>query len=696
MQMDYAKWNMSFETGTNMFFDDIGLAVEYAVLPPDHLELWSTSDTVYYGDTLDVDIVPCGADSLFSPLGIDDDYKFAIKIQESSLPYGHLLHQGASGSYFENIPSVDRIGKGLQFVADGIEPDSSVELSFGLAAEFVGNSVPCRIGNAPDSSQRDKVPVVVKLMRKQNASLEADDKEISSSAKRPLKLMGRILTADKGPRPAGKISIQNKLSKATETLLLRQKMEKRRVGRLVAADARKKPGPRINSKISASVSSIADPWDWSFIPYLASIWSWGEKEHEILLGETIYYQAIPDPKDKTGKRLNFKEMSETKDWTPGGQPAQFTVTPETPKEKLGVYYEFKDNDGLALAGDMIRLVGRYWRQDQTYEVRLKATSGERSGSIKVVVKKPGRLGDTFNKANNYNGDSFDLDDLIFEYAGREGIMPQYIKGLISTETMGLFDPCFRYEPFKDLEILQAKNRAGKCEYESNTSYSHYRILSVNDKGTPSIPTNHSNIRDASCVKDRIGERIQYPGYQNLWDFYWSHLDFYSLTHYSGNNVFEKHWEAIYPKVLEELLIDRTDDLTDADREIASDTTDARFFQWIRYEYNGGASNMVAQTRISASYGILQLLYVGGEEYPQNNGSYRPEDINDHAVGFQYGIQHLIGKFNKSSVLNGHFADATWQNGLEAKYKKAIGYYNGAGDTYANDVFSRASNFQSKP
>jgi len=57
---------MGFENWIDFSFDDVIIGVEYIAHPPTHLELWSTSSTVYYGDTVDVDIVRCDIDSLFS------------------------------------------------------------------------------------------------------------------------------------------------------------------------------------------------------------------------------------------------------------------------------------------------------------------------------------------------------------------------------------------------------------------------------------------------------------------------------------------------------------------------------------------------------------------------------------------------------------------------------------------------------
>jgi hypothetical protein len=302
----------------------------------------------------------------------------------------------------------------------------------------------------------------------------------------------------------------------------------------------------------------------------------------------------------------------------------------------------------------------------------------------IEVKKPGKLGNSHGTAYDVKLKTFDLDSLIIYYAGQEGVLPQYIKAIISVETMGFFDPCYRYELWGDIDVLQVKNRAGKCIYESDTSYSHYRILSSSDKGTPDIPIDHSNVRDASKT------RRPYPSYTTIWDYYWNHTDFYTLNIYPGGTK-ERYWDNTCDTASIELYNKSYDELTASEQEVVEDTTNARFFRWVRYSYEGGMENMVAQTRIYASYGLLQLVYYGGKEYPKNNSSYRPEDINDHSIGFQYGVKHFVNNFN-------HFADPTWQEGLEEKYKQAVRLYNGSGSRaikYANDVISQVPKFLPK-
>ena len=421
------------------------------------------------------------------------------------------------------------------------------------------------------------------------------------------------------------------------------------------------------------------------------------RKHTIMLGETEYYYAVNDP-DHADK-LIIKDSHEPMN---GNTNVVFADPTIVKGDKSGVYWEYRDEDGNDLKQTKpgsIRLVGRYWEDVKPYKVRLTASAEGRYGSVDIEVKKPRSLGNNHQMANDMKGNPFNLDSLIIYYAGREGVMPQYLKAMVSKETMGYFDPCYRYEAFKDAVELQVKDPKTNDYVYKNLDHSHYRILGANDNGSPDIPSDHSNLRDASCVGTNSGKRINYPGYTTVWDYYWNHTDFYSLNIYSGVKEIENSWENININTARELYGKTPEELVGIEKQATDDSTNARFFRWAKFDYRGGMQNMVAQTRICGSYGILQLMYYGAEEYPKNKEQYRPEDINDYRVGFEYGVKHLIGKFNLQSILGGHFSDPTWNGGLEAKYKQAVKRYNGRGpaaEDYANDVISRVPQYKPKP
>ena len=410
------------------------------------------------------------------------------------------------------------------------------------------------------------------------------------------------------------------------------------------------------------------------------------QSHSILLGETKYYEATVDQNDPT--QLDISEITDPSKATSDRVNAQFSVQKES-GDKVGAYWEYKDENGNPLPSGLIRLVGRYWQQGTTYIVDLNATTNTASGSIDIEVKKPSKLGTASGSYYDVYGNPFNLDSVIIYYAGLDGVMPQYLKAMVSVETVGYFDPCYRYEVFTDIaEFQQKDSKTGKFGYES-PDYSHYRVMSPSDEGFPRIPMDHSNLRNS------VGAPMTYPGYTTIWDYYWNHVSFYGLD-ISQTGAPQDQWSDIFRKAAKQLYNKTQEELSDTEEPVVEDSTNARFFRSAEYDDNGGMINMVAQTRICASYGILQLVYYYGSEYPQNDAAYTPEAIDDYRVGFQYGVLHLITMFNDPKVLDNSFADPTWDGGLESNYKQAVGMYNGGGDSYAAKVIQQAPDFMPQP
>ncbi|MGA3287427.1 MAG: hypothetical protein ABSD46_08370, partial [Bacteroidota bacterium] len=431
------------------------------------------------------------------------------------------------------------------------------------------------------------------------------------------------------------------------------------------------------------------------------------KKHEILLGETKYYYATEDKgkltiHDTTSPQLpSGAKVIRTDIWV--DNPVSTVIDSANSGRKLGVYWEkkypiYNGNTFTRMENlptGMIRLVGRYWHKDSVYVVKLTTGNYSPSTSLNIEVKKPSKLGNDYGPSSSggrktttkdCKGREYNLDSVLVSYAGKYGIAPQYIKAMIQKESN--FDPSYRYEPFDDMLNLQQKNRAGHFIYESKTPY---RILSASDRGSPDIPTDHSNILTA------YGRISNYPGYQSIWEFYWEHIECYGITANTGylGDGKENHWRDDRVKILKELYGDRTEDeLTLTEKQIADDSTDARFFRWVRYTHNGGMENKVAQTRIMASYGLLQLVYYSADtrDYPKYNSQYIPEDINDYSKGIDAGIKHFIRGMNV--VLDNNFENDTWQNGLESKYFEGLLIYN-RNENYRIKIFNLLSNFLPK-
>lgn len=105
----------------------------------------------------------------------------------------------------------------------------------------------------------------------------------------------------------------------------------------------------------------------------------------ILLGETKYYYAVKDDLGKLViKETTNKDVSE-------GIPQVVLEDPVIAEdavnnEKIGVYWEYLKPNGDGLADGVIRIVGRYWKQDTTYKVGLRAVL-HTDGSTRAVKSK---------------------------------------------------------------------------------------------------------------------------------------------------------------------------------------------------------------------------------------------------------------------------------------------------------------------
>jgi hypothetical protein len=415
-----------------------------------------------------------------------------------------------------------------------------------------------------------------------------------------------------------------------------------------------------------------------------------KKPHTILLGETKYYQAKPDPSNET--KFIFKEMSETSGWTSGGQPAKFTVTAAEPTNKLGVYYEFKDDDPLpkALAGDMIRLIGRYWTKDQTYKVRLSATSGTRTGSIEIEVKKPTKLYDAtvfnkpYNTTQNIRGESLDIDALCIEYGGKIGIPPQVIKGQMfqeSDHTGDRFNPSYRYEPWADNKFADPTRNPYWEDYIKQPFWITGEEPNPMGEGK-AVPLDHKNVMPVYYPKNPISQ-----GFYAVvnWDQYWRSQTDSVIGSQKLTDKWRQYWVGFYVQS----LIDPQNPPLAGPNDLAT--------RAVQY-YIQATYKDYAQTRKAASYGLIQILYTTAKDpLGFNRGksistSSAPEDLNDETVEMPF-----YKKFTESNLRwqfggeNATIPESNWPKGWEKTWMDSFVKYN-SGDGYSASVFNHSRKF----
>jgi hypothetical protein len=398
------------------------------------------------------------------------------------------------------------------------------------------------------------------------------------------------------------------------------------------------------------------------------------KGADILLGEAKYYYATNDNgrltiHETTSPTLPTGAVS-TDIW--GNNPVSVVIADAAKSgKKMGVYWDKKHGEIQQdtvepimnnLQNGLIRLIGRYCEEDSIYKVRLSANYQGNTGELVIEVKRPGFLGTTHpTVVGPALGDGIDstyqLDSLIIDYAGKEGILPQIVKGIIQKESIGFY-PSYRYEPYDDMTKVQRSN-GGAFD-----STHRYWIRSETDLGNPGIPTHH-NLHDA------LGSLPAYPGYKTVWEYYQEKDTLYRTRFYPEQ---QDKWNKLYKSYMLSLRSQGSDPITAAPQATA--LADTRYGRFLRDSIGGnGMMSTIAQTRISASYGLMQLTYYNGVRafrtfqdynYPNNDASYLPEYINVLPIGLRYGILHLKGKirFALGSTL---FIENTWPMGFEIAY-----------------------------
>ncbi|MDI6804809.1 MAG: hypothetical protein QME58_13395 [Bacteroidota bacterium] len=401
------------------------------------------------------------------------------------------------------------------------------------------------------------------------------------------------------------------------------------------------------------------------------------KMREILLGETKYYNARI-----VNGELQIEEFAEAQ--STGLTSVNFTVekylsTDQRPNGKrLGVYYEYRDDKGVKFDSTrQIRLIGRYWSSDSVYLVRLTAKYHGKEDSRIIEVKKPNKLGNKHHTAIDVFNNQYNLDSVIIFHAGVEGIPPQLLKGQIEKESS--FRPSYNYEPFTDASEVQGKNWLARMK---NNPY----WIDSTGVGYNTLPSNHSYLW-------RIGTQIQYPNsVQTIWDYYNGRPHYYPKEIYS---IINKVWNNT-------LRDPRTRELIDSGLSAFESVAQATHFAndslpgYLRDSFKGGLINMIAQTRISSSYGLLQLVYFYGVmntiqyQYPESQ-SHLPEKLNEVDTSFIYAIKHLKMLFNYKKIKENSTASTGWKQGYGGTFKAVIGQYN-TSNKYVIDVFKYSKNY----
>jgi hypothetical protein len=95
------------------------------------------------------------------------------------------------------------------------------------------------------------------------------------------------------------------------------------------------------------------------------------------------------------------------------------------------------------------------------------------------------------------------------------------------------------------------------------------------------------------------------------------------------------------------------------------------------------NTLAAQTRIVASYGLMQMIYYYAftERGYLTNDLNLPEKINLTDTNLTYGLKHLQSKFQETG--EDFHAFTGWKLGFEGTFQRALNRYSGRASYGAN-------------
>ncbi len=475
------------------------------------------------------------------------------------------------------------------------------------------------------------------------------------------------------------------------------------------------------------------------------------KGHTILLGKSKYYQVEqnnntgglrieeikPDkngiPQQRTGLDGSWYWLTDNKVW--GDNPVK-----KVSGDKLGVYWETGkpiwngDKQIGTLAPGLIRIVGRYWKKDTTYEVKLTAEDGPANASVKIKIVKPSKLysknytGASFSHARDIFDKQYNLDSLCIYLGGRYGIPPQLIKGQMVTEsektTFTLNDgtrvdglaPSYRYEPFKQF-------KSGIKTLENNGNPFVVTKTAMGSKVAASVPVigEHKYVEPyyyqppPTMVWDILDTNSQLTNVNNPSTYGYRYKgdtpqdarkkgQIYSNLYSEINRLYKQELSDAKVSIMKKYKVKRGHALTDDQQIEANNLAREQLVDYLKDKYKGGLTSIPAQTRISASYGLLQILYetaVNEEDYPHGLSN-RPENLNELS-GLAYSLKYLLRMFNHNNIefssnsnWSTQFTGDTYLkkpiSGYEGALQVMVHFWNSGKKTYYNDVFNNMENF----
>ncbi len=441
---------------------------------------------------------------------------------------------------------------------------------------------------------------------------------------------------------------------------------------------------------------------------------------EIMLGETKYL-AVAKRKDKNeykiieietefGEEPQYPEATnEEWEWV-----KKDDVWGTNPIEKLGsksgVYWEKKwynktDNKNKDLPVGMVRLIGRYWLEGKvdSFKVKLKTTDTYNNAKVVVKVIKPGKLGNQYSKAKDVFDKVVNIDSLCIYYGGKNGIPPQFLKGHIAQESYTKdfgaqvgkgFVPGYRFEPY----VTQKQFKIFNGEFSNNPFY----ITATTNVNPP----NHKYVKiipyfsgDTITVWQIVKEHSQLVEDGNTDPTRMYGVRTYSDTmNYNAYPTIRNKYREFFDKLKNTKILDDNGNKRLMTLSEKADSTNKRMIKYLRDEFpfkdknnTKGMKNMIAQTRILASYGYFQVMYTTAIEkkwgYKVEQDSL-PENLNTFNVQFPLVIKRYKGFLSNQNENN-------WIIGFETILKDEIYDEWNTKKKYPDEVLNKVENYLPK-
>jgi hypothetical protein len=404
-----------------------------------------------------------------------------------------------------------------------------------------------------------------------------------------------------------------------------------------------------------------------------------EKVYEILLGETKYYQA----RFVDGK-LVIDELSGPNLWNGGLGEDVWGNNPVNIVEgdKLGVYWETEKPvwDGIIkgenLSKGLIRLVGRHCdvKNNIPYKVKLTAQKGTDKAEIEIMVIKPSKLGNKYDTSIDVFSQTVKIDEICIEWGNELGIPPHFIKGQMKSETSFYhpFYPTYVYEPYTTQFDVMKMYSNNEYFIEENTATFEPALpihSNIKDYPYPSNPTtvwqiieDYSDLVNLVTLRKYGSRRATENSSKQDGILYFYGTYSYPQKKYNEykKEAYKKYDVKIHPENEPQANNDARNSLVNH----------------LKNEWDGGIKdgkkglvNIKAQTRIAASYGLLQILYTTARYnfgYPKN---LLPEELIE-PNNMQYSKKKVLYHLNKLKTKeNGN--ENNWNLGLEGSIRDYI-------------------------